>query len=114
MINYADDAKIKLKSIQFLTSDSMEIDVSIHLLEIIIKVGRHYPIILLSLASLDLLLAANDFLANSLYFAILNSMFALSNFISLVQICQWRKTHSNEYRSSYNRIDKTVVLGIGK
>ena len=95
MTNYLSDAQIRQRSLQFLTptSDSIEIDVSIHLLEIIIKVGQHYPIILFSLASLNLLLAANDFLANSLFFAILNSLFALGNFISLVQIHQWRQTH---------------------
>jgi len=114
MTNYADDEKIGQKSIQFLTSDSIEIDISIHLLEIIIIVGRYFPIILLSLFSLNLLLAANDFLANSLIFAILNSMFALGNFISLVQIRQWRKAHPYEYSSSYNRINRMLVLGIRK
>lgn len=114
MTNYASDKKIGQKSIQFVTPNSMEIGVSIHLLEIIIKIGRYFPIIFLSLASLNLLLAANDFLANSLVFATLNLMFALGDFIFLVQMHQRRKNHPNEYNFSNNRTDKEFVLGIRK
>ena len=114
MTNYANDEKLGQVPIQFLTPTSMRIDVPIHLLEIIIKVGRYFPIIFLSLASLNLLLAANDFLANSLVFAILNLMFALGDFIFLVQMRQRRKNHVNECTSSYNNPNKTISLGNGE
>lgn len=114
MTNYANDEKIEQKSIQLIAPNSMEINVSIHLLEIIIKVGRYFPIIFLSLASLNLLLAANDFLANSLVFATLNLMFALGDFIFLVQMHQRRKNHLNEYNFDNNRTARELVLDIRK
>ena len=101
MTYYADDRKIGSKSIQFLTptSNSIGIDVSIYLLEIIIKIGKHFPIILLSSASLNILLATNDLLADSLFSAVLNLAFASGNFIFLVQMHQRRKVDTNEFGS---------------
>ncbi len=87
-------------------SDSTKIEGLIYLLEFTIKVGKHFPIIVLSLAGLNLLLAANDFLSNSINFAILNSMFAVGGFISLVQLHQSRKAHFFEYQSNFNKIEK--------
>ncbi len=113
MTNYIDNDPLNQKQINFLASDFMGIDISIHLLDIIIKIGRYFPIILLSLASLNMFLAANDFLANSLTFAILNSIFALGNFISLAQIHQRRKIHSTEHRSNYSKIRSALVMDIG-
>ena len=116
MTNYPDIEKIGLNSIQCITaiSDSTQIDGLIYLLEIIIKVGKYFPIIIISLASLNLLLAANDLLTNSISFAILNSIFALGNFIFLVQLHQKHKTHPYEYHSDYNRIDSIPLAGIRK
>ncbi len=116
MTNYADMEKIgpnSVLSIPFI-SDSTKIEGLIYLLEITIKVGKHFPIIILSLAGLNLLLAANDFLANSINFAILNSMFALGGFISLVQLHQSRKAHPFEYQPNYNKIDKMNIEEIRK
>ena len=112
MTNYVNDESLNQKPTSFLASDFMGIDISIHLLDIIIKVGRYFPIILLSLASLNMFLAANDFLANSLIFAILNSIFALGNFISLAQIHQRRKSHLTERRSNYSKIRSVLVMDI--
>lgn len=81
-------------------SDSAKFNGFIHLLEITIKVGKHFPLIILSLTSLNLLLAANDFFANSINFAILNSMFATGGFVSLVQLYQSRKANSVGYGSN--------------
>ena len=114
MTNYVSDEKLGQVNAQFLTPTSLRIDVPIHLLEIIIKVGRYFPIIFLSLASLNLLLAANDFLANSLVFAILNLMFAFGDFIFLAQMRQRRKNHVKEYNSSFNNTTKTISLGNGE
>lgn len=110
---YVNEEKNGLTSIPFQISHSTEIDISIHLLGIIIKVGRYFPIILLSLASMNLLLAANDFLADSLVFATLNSVFALGNFVSLVQLHQWRKTHLTQYSPNQSQTDEVLVEGIG-
>ncbi len=116
MTNYADMEKIGPNSVLSIPaiSDSTKIEGLIYLLEITIKVGKHFPIITLSLVGLNLLLAANDFLANSINFAILNSMFALGGFISLVQLHQSRKAHPFEYQSNYNKIDKMHIEEIRK
>ena len=108
MTNYADMEKIGPNSVLSIPSisDSTKIEGLIYLLEITIKVGKHFPIIILSLAGLNLLLAANDFLSNSINFAILNSMFAFGGFVSLVQLHQSRKTHSFEGQSNFNKIEK--------
>ena len=88
MTNYADETKMGKNCMQCTTgiSDSKEINMLIHFLEIITKTGRYFPILFLSLASLNVLLATNDFLANSIEFGILNSLFATSGFIFLVQM----------------------------
>ncbi|MDH3656828.1 MAG: hypothetical protein OEM77_01660 [Nitrosopumilus sp.] len=112
MTNYAYEKKIGQNSIQWTTgfSDSREVTVLIYLLEIITKIGRYYPILFLSLASLNVLLAANDFLANNIEFGILNSLFAASNFIFLVQLLQNNKIHPFDSRS--NEIDSRSFLGV--
>ncbi|MCI4433226.1 MAG: hypothetical protein JHC41_06485 [Nitrosopumilus sp.] len=92
-------------------SDSTKIGVFVHLLDIIIKVCRYFPIISLFLASLNLLLAVNDFLANSIGFGILHSLFAIGGFIFLAQMHQIDKVHPFEFRSSYNKIKKTSIVG---
>lgn len=116
MTNYPNIEKIGLNSIQFITaiSNFTKIDGLIYLLEIIIKVGKYFPIIIISLASLKLLLAANDLLTNSISFAILNSILALGDFIFLVQMHQRHKAHPYEYHSDYNRIDRIPLVGIRK
>jgi len=114
MTNYLGIEKIELNSIQFITDifNFTKIDGLIHLLEIIIKVGKYFPIIIISLASLKLLFVVNDLLTNSISFAILNSIFVLGDFIFLVQLYQRHKAHPYEYSSDYNRIDGIPLVGI--
>lgn len=114
MEKYADEKKIGQNSTLWTTgfSDSSEVTVVIHLLEIITQIGRYFPILFLSLASLNVLLAANDFLSNRIEFGILNSLFAASNFIFLAQILQNNKTHP--FYSIYNEINYRSFLGIGR
>lgn len=102
MTNYADEKKLGNNSMQWTNdiSDSKEVTILIYLLEITTKIGRNFPILFLSLASLNVLLAANDFLSNSIEFGILNSLFAASGFIFLVQLRQSNKIQS--FDSSYN------------
>ena len=75
-------------SLQWLTANSESADVAVivYLLEIVTKVGKYFPVLFLSLASLNVLMAANDFMSNSIEFGILNSLFAASGFIFLVQM----------------------------
>ena len=64
---------------------STQIALSVYLLDIIIKTGKAFPIISVSMTGLNLWLAITDFLANNLGFAILNSIFALGGLIFLIQ-----------------------------
>ncbi len=114
MTNNPDIEKIGLNSIQFITGifNFTKINGLIHLLEIIIKVGKYFPVIIILLASMKLLMAANDLLTNSITFAILNSIFALGDFIFLVQLYQRHKVHPYEYSSDYKRIGRIPLVGI--
>ena len=78
-------------------SDSAKIGVAVHVLDVIIKVGKLFPVIFLSLASLNIFLAANDFLANSMGSAILNSIFGLGDVLFLAQMRL--KGHSHTIQS---------------
>lgn len=96
--------KSQQRSIQVLnpTPNSREIDIVIHLLGWVIKIGRHFPIILLSMASLNVLMATNDFMSSSFDFAVLNSIFAISGFVSFIQMKQKSKTCQMTYQPSQN------------
>ena len=65
---------------------STQIALSVYLLDIIIKMGKNFPIISVSLTGFNLWLAITDFLANNLGFAILNSLFAIGGLIFLIQM----------------------------
>ena len=96
-------------------SDSTKLGALIHFLEIAMKVGKYLPVIVVSFAGLNLLLAVNDFLISNTGFGIVNSIFALGGFIFLVQLHQRRKIHSYEYYYNYKkRSDKRIVAGISK
>lgn len=81
--------------------------------EIILKVSKHFPIIIFSFASLKLLLVVNDVYSNNIGFAVLNSIFAIGDFIFLVQICQRRKTHK-KYTHSSPAPDSQLMEGNSK
>ena len=68
-----------------LIAKSSEISVLIYSLEAITRIGKNFPIIFLSLASLNVLLAANDFLSNRIEFGVMNSLFAINGFVVLAQ-----------------------------
>ena len=79
-------------------SESVQIDLIIHLLDIVIKTGRYFPVISVSLTGLNLILAVNDYLANNTGYAILNSMFVVSGLVFLVQTRMMNKpvTRTNQ------------------
>lgn len=113
MTKYRDLEKIKPNSILSFPSISnlTKIDGFIFLLNFTIKVGKYFPIISILFVGLNLLLAANDFLANRINFAILNSIFAIVGVIFLAQSYQSRKDHSFEYQLA-NKIDKKQLIEI--
>ena len=112
MTNYADEKKIGSNSMQWTTgvSDSKEVTMLIYLLEITTKIGRNFPVLFLSLASLNVLLATNDFLSNNIEFGLLNSLFAASGFIFLVQMRQSNKIQS--FDSNHNEATNEALSGI--
>jgi hypothetical protein len=67
-------------------SDSATLSAFVHLLDFAIKIGKYFPLISICLTCINLTLAVNDFLANNLGFAILNSMFVLSGLVFIVQM----------------------------
>jgi len=93
-------------------SESTEVGIFVHLLDVLINVGRYFPIISLSLASVNLLLALNDFITHSIGFGILHSIFAIGGFIFLIQMRQMSKTNTNEIDSSSNIIKGTSKVRI--
>lgn len=84
-------------------SDTTKLGALIHLLEIVMKVGKYLPVIVVSFAGLNLLLAVNDFFISNTGFGILNTIFALGGFIFLVQLHQRRKIHSYDYYYNYKK-----------
>ena len=96
-------------------SDSTKLGALIHLLEIAMKVGKYLPVIVVSFAGLNLVLAVNDFLVSNTGFGILNSLFALGGFIFLVQLHQRRTIHSYEYYYNYRkRSEKKIGTEVPK
>ena len=87
MVNPANELEIEKDSKQWIPiiSGPKEITMLVYSLEIITKIGKNSPILFLSLASLNVLLAANDFLSNSIEFGIMNSLMAANGFIFVVQ-----------------------------
>ena len=112
MVNCVDEKKIGKRSMQWIPviSGSTEVTMLIYSLEIITKIGKNFPILFLSLASLNVLLAANDFLTNSIEFGILNSLFAANGFIFLVQTHQSNRVQS--FTSSHHETGSGSVLEI--
>jgi hypothetical protein len=84
-------------------SDSTKLGALIHLLGVAMKVGKYLPVIVVSFAGLNLVMAVNDFLVSNTGFGILNSLFALGGFIFLAQLHQRRKIHSYEYYYNYRK-----------
>ena len=80
----------KGQSQQWITANTNSADVAVvvYALEVVTKIGKNFPVLFLSLASLNAILAANDFLASNIEFGILNSMFAVSGFIFVIQMRQ--------------------------
>ena len=93
----------KGQSQQWTTANTHSADVAVvvYALEVVTKIGKNFPVLFLSLASLNTILAANDFLASNIEFGILNSMFAVSGFIFVIQLRQ----DKNQFDSKLEEIE---------
>lgn len=91
-------------------SDSTKIDLLVRLLDVTIKASSHFPIISLTLTSLNALLAVHDFLSNNIGYGILNSMFVITGLIFLLQMRFMNKSHhvgTNQNRRAQNSMKST-------
>ena len=75
-------------------SESVQIELIIHLLGIVIKTGKYLPVISISLTGLNVVLAVNDYLASNTGYAILNSMFVVSGLVFLLQTRMMKQDQS--------------------
>jgi len=75
--------------------------------EMIFKISKHLPTIVLSFASLKILFVVNDIYANNLGFALLNSIFAIGDFVFFIQLYQMRRT----YRKNTNYFLRETTAG---
>ena len=103
MTNFANENRGQ-NSTQWLTAKSRSADVAVivYTLEIITKVGKYFPVLFVSLASLNVLMAANDFLSSNIEFGILNSMFAASGFVFVIQLHQDKVRTSKIYNQHHS------------
>lgn len=82
-----------------LSSDIARINALIHLLGLVMTIGRYLPLIVTGFGLLNLTLAVLSFVTwNSVVSGVVNSIFALGGFIFLVQLLGRRKIHRYEYR----------------
>jgi hypothetical protein len=82
-----------------LSSDLARLNAMIHLLGIVMTIGKYLPLIVAGFAVLNLTLAVLSFTVwNNLVSGVINSVFALGGFIFLAQLLRRRKIHRYEYR----------------
>ena len=62
-------------------SFSNKINMFIHILGIVIKIGRYFSIISICLTGLNFILAVNDFFGNNIGFGVINSVFVVSGLV---------------------------------
>jgi len=79
-------------------------------LEIVIKVGKYLPAIVVSFVCLNLLLVAYYFAGGNLAFAILNSIFALAGIIFLGQLHRKRNIHASGYHNQDRRQKRSLAI----
>ena len=84
-----------------LSSDEARINALIHLLSLVMTVGKYLPLIVAAFAFVNLTIAIMSFLFwNSIVSGVINSVFALGGFIFLGQLLRRRKVHRYDYRYS--------------
>ena len=82
-----------------LSSDIARINALIHLLGIVMTIGKYLTLIVAAFAVLNLTLAIiSVVLWNSMTSGVLNALFALGGFVFLAQLLGRRKIHRYEYR----------------
>jgi hypothetical protein len=76
----------------------------IHMLTILIKIGKYLPLIVFTFATVNLTLAVLDFLYwNNIAGGIFNSIMSAGGFNFFAQLLKRRKVHRYDYRDSSTR-----------
>lgn len=79
--------------------DIARITALIHLLGLVVTIGKYLPLIVAGFAVINLTVAVLSFAVwNAIFSGVINSIFALGGFVFLVQLLQRRKIHRYEYR----------------
>lgn len=90
-----------ITSVSLLLSDVARINALIHLLSLVMTVGKYLPLIVAVFAFVNLTIAIMSFLVwNSLIPGAINSVFAFGGFIFLGQLLRRRNVHRYDYRYS--------------
>lgn len=100
-----------------LISNTAKMEALIHMLTLLIKIGKYLPWIVLAFASINFTLAVFDFMVwHDIANGILNSIFALGGFIFFFQLLGRRKIHRYEYRYSgrHSKIQPREVVWLRK
>ena len=103
MRGYHNTIRQKLDFFPTSVPNSTKIDLFVYMLKTVIIVGRHFTIILFLMTSLNISLAVNDFLVDNLVSASLNSLFALSGIVSLVQLQNRNGITLRKYNTIFNK-----------
>lgn len=84
-----------------LISNTAKMEALIHMLTLLIKIGKYLPWVVLTFASVNLILAVLDFTWwNHIASGVFNSILALAGFFFFAQLLGRRKVHRYEYRYS--------------
>ena len=93
-----------------LSSDVARINALIHLLGLVMIIGKYLPLIVAVFASVNLILAILSFLVwNNVVSGVINSVFSLGGFNFLGQLVKRRKIHRYDYRYSGRHSKRPVV-----
>lgn len=82
----------------FPISDSTKVTLLVHVLEIVIKAGKHMQIISLSSSSFNMLLAVDGFLTDSIGLGITNLIFSLGGFFFVLQMYKMNRNQHHKPR----------------
>ena len=101
-----------ITSVSLLSSDVARINALIHLLSLVMTVGKYLPFIVAVFALVNLTVAIISFLVwNSIVSGVINSVLSLGGFVFLGQLVRRRKVHRYDYRYSgrHSKRDGTLV-----
>ena len=90
---------VEIADMSLFSSDVARINALIHLLGLVMTIGRYLPLMVGAFAFVNLTIAVMSFVVwNSIISGVINSVLALGGFIFLGQLLRRRKIHRYEYR----------------